>query len=281
MSVDESRLRTLLEEAEDLNSDGMRATRLGLDEIVETGLERRRGDAAEAAADRRAFIRRSMFAAGGVAGFGAAWLGRASLVAQAADSDVVMLQTSAAIENLAIAVYKQAAGLPPATSGAAIPAVKDFVVATISHHTQHAQAFNAAVQKLGGQPQNQPDNPVLTGVVAPAVAKIKGPADVVALALTLEDAAAQTYVKFAGVASDVQTGVATWASIAPVEAQHVAILMAVQALLGSPQDITIPLPLAALPAAAGSAGLGSPKMPQISFYPSTDARPPDEGRVGG
>jgi hypothetical protein len=50
-----------------------------------------------------------------------------------------------------------------------------------------------------------------------------------------------------------------------VEAQHVAILLAVQALLkaGDAADITLPPPVAKLPAAAGSVGFPN------AFYPQT------------
>jgi hypothetical protein len=50
-----------------------------------------------------------------------------------------------------------------------------------------------------------------------------------------------------------------------VEAQHVAIVLAVQALLkaGDAADITLPPPVAKLPAAAGSVGFPN------AFYPQT------------
>jgi hypothetical protein len=65
------------------------------------------------------------------------------------------------------------------------------------------------------------------------------------------------------------------ASIMGVEAQHVAILRAVQALLaaGAPQLVALPPNAAALPAAAGSVGFPD------AFYPTTDARPAMEGAV--
>jgi hypothetical protein len=145
---------------------------------------------------------------------------------------------------------------------------------TIAQHTDHGRAFNAAVTQLGGKPQTQIDKPVFDGVVTPALAKIKGPADVVALAITLEDAAAQSYIAFAGMADDANA-VKTWASIAPVEAQHVAVLLAVQALVaaGAPQLITLPPDLTKLPAAAGSVGFPN------GFYKTDQARPAGEGAV--
>ena len=61
-----------------------------------------------------------------------------------------------------------------------------------------------------------------------------------------------------------------------VEAQHVSVLLAVQALLaaGAPQLITLsPTDVAGLPAAAGSVG-----FPQ-AFFPTDMARPATEGAL--
>jgi hypothetical protein len=66
-----------------------------------------------------------------------------------------------------------------------------------------------------------------------------------------------------------------FASVAGVESQHRAILLAVQALLkGNAADlIALPPNAAKLPAAAGSVG-----FPQ-SFYPTTMAAPITEGAL--
>jgi hypothetical protein len=65
------------------------------------------------------------------------------------------------------------------------------------------------------------------------------------------------------------------ASIMGVEAQHVAVLRAVQALVaaGHPEYITLPPPAAKLPAAAGSVGFPD------AFYKTDMARPATEGAV--
>jgi hypothetical protein len=103
---------------------------------------------------------------------------------------------------------------------------------------------------------------------------IKGPADVVKLAITLEDVAAQTYTKYVSQANDAKLR-QLFASVAPVEAQHRATLLAVQALLagGAPELIAIPTDVAKLPAAAGSIGFPD------SFYPTKNASPNTEGAV--
>src|ERR1700756_3419690 len=152
----------LMEESQDLHSTAMRLTREATGRVVEIGRERRaRRDADMLDPDRRTFLRRSLLAAGVVGGgaLGASMFSRIS-VAAAGSADVSMLQTAAAIENLAVAVYTTATTLPPTVSGAAIPTVKAFVTMTIKQHTDHAAAFNAAAMQLGGKAQTNNDQTV-------------------------------------------------------------------------------------------------------------------------
>jgi rubrerythrin len=190
--------------------------------------------------------------------------------------DVQAGQTAASIENLAIAVYMKAAGLSFMKNIAAPagPTVTVFVTQTIQQHTAHAAAFNAAVVKLGGKAQTGLDMPVYNGVVVPALPTLKNPLDVVNFAAKLENVAAETYAAETAAVSDKNLR-NTFASIMGVEAQHVAVLLAVSALLagGAPQLITIPPPAAMLPGAAGSVGFPN------SFYGLDQARPATEGAV--
>ncbi|MFE2875123.1 ferritin-like domain-containing protein [Streptomyces roseus] len=185
--------------------------------------------------------------------------------------DVMALQTAASLENLAVDVYRQAAGLPFIKNGN--KTVAAFISTTISQHSAHARAFNAAATKAGGRAQHAP-NAKYAAIVKKALPGIKGPADVVALALTLEDVAAQTYTKYTGEVRDVRLR-SLFVSIAPVEAQHRAVLLAVQALLGAgkPRLIAVPTDAGALPEAAGSVG-----FPE-GFYPVKNASPITEGAV--
>jgi hypothetical protein len=267
VTLDDTTMAALTEQSQDLHSGAMRRTHDALDGLVDAGME------------RRGFLRRSLVAAGAVGGgaLAASLLQRVFVTASAASSaDVMMVQTAAAIENLAIAVYNRALTLPKSVSGASIPAVAAFVTMTIKQHTDHATAFNAAAKKLGGAAQTRIDQTVYDAVVTPALAKARGPADVVALAQSLEDTAAQTYVKFGGDVDD-KDALNVFAIVAPVEAQHSAVLLAVRALLagGTPELITLTprVDAAKLPAAAGSAG-----FPR-SFYPTSAARPANEGAV--
>ena len=276
MSLDQKGMAELLEASDDLHSDAMRATKPALDEVVELHHQNAAGRA-EVPADRRRFLTRSLFAAGTLGvGAGAYWLSKSTLTVFADQTmDVQILQTSAALENLAIAVYGQAAKLPAAVSGASNPVIAAFVQKTVAQHMDHVASFNGALLAMNAKQQTAIDQKVMDAVVTPALAKVTGPIDVVTLALTLEDAAAQTYVKFGGEVDVKGKAFGPLSTIAPVEAQHAAVLLAVQALLaaGAPQLIQIPAPVAQLPAAAGD--IGFPK----SFYPTDAARPEAEGAV--
>ena len=277
MAIDDRALGELIEQSQDLQADARSTTAAALDQMVEDGHERRsRRDYPDEDRSRRQVLRAGGFGVAGAlaaAGFGTGLLAAtaAPAFAQSSDSDIQILQTAASIENLAVATYDAALGLPFAGSLPAV--VQTFVTTTRAQHAEHAQAFNAAVERLGGEPQTATD-PVLQEVVNGAVPGLTGPGPVVDLALRLENGAAQTYVKNVGQLTDKDARNVT-ASIMGVEAQHVSILLAVQALLegGAPQLITLPPDLAALPEAAGSVGFPD------AFYPTQDARPKSEGAV--
>ncbi|MDQ6782049.1 MAG: ferritin-like domain-containing protein [Actinomycetota bacterium] len=264
----------------------MRTANSAIDDLVEINRER---EAHPVEAEPSAVVRdhagaRSVARGGGalaaMGAAGAAFIGLWASAASAQDSvNVQALQTSASLENLAVATYGKALTLPYIASGNAV--VKKFAQTTMEQHAQHAMAFNAAAQKLGGKPQNNP-NPHFAPVVAAMVPKLAaadattGPPMVVALALSLEQAASSTYAKNCQLMSDLPSRT-VMSSILGIDCQHLAVLLAVQALLkgGAPQLIAIPTNAAALPAAAGSVG-----FPDTFF--STDpafARPPQEGAV--
>jgi len=275
-------LNELIEQSSDLQSDTMAQAHQGLAETVELGQElRSRGEldpyeAEAVAAERRSMLRTGLFGAGALAaaGFGAALFSLESTPAFASTpTDVQILQSNASIEVLAVNTYKTALTLPYIGGSSANGVIKAFAETTMAQHMQHLSAFNAAVKSLGGTPQNSAD-PALVPVVKAAVAKITGPEGVVALALELEQAAAETYVKATGVITSSSARTLT-ASVMGVEAQHASILLAVQALLkgNAPQLIALPPNAAALPAAAGSIGFPD------AFFPTVNARPLMEGAV--
>jgi len=274
MTIDDTRLRDLLEQSHDLHTDAMTTTRVELDEFVELAHEDPWQDVD--APTRQATLLRGLPKTGV---FAAAGLGTAmaALLASPAFADktmdVQMLQTAASIENLAVATYDTALTLDFIGGASANAVVKAFVEKTKEQHTQHAEAFNAAAMRLGGKAQNSPD-PVLLGVVENAKPTLTGPAQVVDLAIELEDGAAQTYVANTGTYTN-KNARSVSASIMGVEAQHVAILNAVKALIagGAADLIALPPDATKLPAAAGSVGFPD------AFYPTTDARPATEGAV--
>jgi hypothetical protein len=268
--IDESRLRELSEESSDLHSDAMKTARRDLDGYVEAAreahLERGRPT------PRRVISPRGLAAAGVV---GAGLVAVSALPAFAADknTDIMALQTAAGIENLAVSTYKTALTLDFIGGASANGVVKAFAMKTMAQHAEHAMAFNAAATKLGGKAQSGTD-PKYTPIVTKAVPTLKSAGDVVGLAITLEDVAAQTYVKDTGLVStsDLRQ---LFLSVAGVESQHKAILLAVQALVkaNAADLIALPPDAAKLPAAAGSVGFPD------AFYPTSMAAPVSEGAV--
>ncbi|HEX3705657.1 MAG TPA: ferritin-like domain-containing protein [Mycobacteriales bacterium] len=261
-SLDGSALAGLMEESQDLHTDAMRDGRLQLDDYV-------------AAAKESSFEHSRGIGAGAVvAGIaGAAVLGSALPAFAAGNTDVQVLQTAASIENLAVATYGVALGLPFIGGKSANGVVTAFCKMTMKQHEDHAKGFNAAVKGLGGKEQHNPD-PKYLAYVNSQKPKLTNAGAVVGLAIALEDVAAQTYTKNV---SQVSTGDLRqlFAGVAGVEAQHKAILLAVQALIagGAPQLIALPPKINKLPKAAGSIGFPD------AFYPTKSASPASEGAV--
>jgi hypothetical protein len=267
--LDERQFRELLVESDDLQSDAMRTARAELNCYVDAAREARyqsRHDLRPGAG----LLGAGLLGAGAI---GAAALAFASPSYAASAQDVMALQTAAGLENLAVATYHAALTLPFIGGSSANGVVKAFATKTMQQHTEHGQAFNAAVSKLGGKQQTGTD-PKYTPVVNNAVPTLKTAADVVALAITLEDIAAETYTNDVGLVStsDLRQ---LFASVAGVESQHKAVLLAVQALLkgGAADLIALPPDLTKLPAAAGSVGFPD------AFFPTKNAAPVAEGAV--
>jgi Ferritin-like domain len=265
-SVDDGQLRELSVASEDLHSDAMRRGRAAVGAYVEQAEYARR-------AGRPISVGRWGRGGAVAAGLAGAGVLAAAVRSSAATNDVAILQTAASIENLAVSTYTTALRLPFVGGADANPVVKAFATKTLAQHTDHATAFNAAVVRLGGKAQNAPD-PKYAKIVQAALPTIKGPGDAVSLAITLENVAAQTYTKNVS-----QVGSSPlrqlFGSVAAVEAQHRAVLLAVAALLGSGNADLVALPpdVAKLPRAAGGAGFPD------AFYPTSMAAPMTEGAL--
>jgi len=269
MAPDERGTHVLLEQSRDLHADAMVTTRDALDEIVELGLES--PDTDRPTPMLHGVSRGGMLAAAGL-GTALAALWATPAFAQSS-RDVQILQTAASLENLAVATYDTALTLDFIGGPAAIPTVKTFVEMTRDQHADHAKAFNAAAKRLDGKPQRDPD-PVLLKVVEMAKPGLTGPAAVVDLAIDLENTAAATYVANTSELKNKKAR-AVVASVMGVEAQHLAILYAVKALVagGATDLIALPPDAAALPAAAGSVGFPD------AFFMTDAARDAKEGAV--
>lgn len=284
MSIDDRKLAELIVESEDLQADAMRHAASVLPDLRDVHAERPADDADPEAVKQLATSRRGLLTrfgldganvatkgvlAGGLGAAVVALLGAPASADQALD--VQILQTASSLEILAVATYKAALGLPFIAGGNAT--VKTFAMTTMDQHDQHRQAFQAQTTALGGKVQDQP-NPKYAPVVESTKPNLKGPADVVKLAATLEQVATETYLSDLAMFSDTKSK-EVMASVMGVESQHLATLRAVGALLagGAVDLIKIPTDPAKLPAAAGSVAFPD------AFESTTMASPPEEGAV--
>jgi Ferritin-like domain len=137
--------------------------------------------------------------------------------------DLAVAATAASLENLAVYAYNAAIAAATAGKlGSVPPAVATFATTALSHHTQHAAAWNAVLAQ-NGKKKVTVTNPSLTPTVQAAFAKVTDISGVAQLALMLETAAAATYqAETSKLKSSSAIGLS--ASIEPVEMQHIAIL---------------------------------------------------------
>jgi hypothetical protein len=230
IAISERELSALTLELDDMHQDSMSEVRASM-----ASLSERVASVAKTAANRRTFLLGGAAIVGGAAlaacgssssGGSAPSSGGSSASAGGSSKytgDLKVVALAAALENLAVAGYGlvlKKAGM--GAYGKVPPAIADFVVTAQKQHSDHASAWNgvlasANLPKITGTP--------LT-IAAPSVKALQGaktiPA-VAAIALSLENAAAETYLFAAANVTDAG-GIATAASIGPVEAMHAAIL---------------------------------------------------------
>lgn len=152
--------------------------------------------------------------------------------------DLAVVALAASLENLAVSVY--GAGISAATAGklgAVPPAVVTFAQTAKAHHTEHASAWNAVLSGAGKSPITGVDKTVKDAVTDPALSKVKDVGGLATLALTLENAAAATYLEAISVVA-APAGIKTAATIEPVELQHAAILSFVLGKYPVPDSFT-------------------------------------------
>ena len=279
MALDERRFDELIVESQDLQSEAMSTAREVVPDMRDLANDRRHDEVDPDQQAQFGLGRRRLLRNFGLAGLTAGVFGPliSSIVAgpaaaQAGGSiDVQILQTASSLERLAINTYGVALALPFIKSGNQV--IVKFAQTTMMQHDQHRQAFQAQTTALGGKVQDTP-NAKNSQVVAQALPTLKAPADVVKLAMTLEQVARDTYLSDMSMFTDKKSRT-LMATVMGVETQHLATLRAVAALLAGNGAalIAIPVDPAKLPAAAGSAG-----FPEAIPTPSK-ASPPAEGAV--
>jgi hypothetical protein len=137
--------------------------------------------------------------------------------------DLKVVALAAALENLAVAAYKDVLTRAGAGKlGTVPPAIATFATVVMKQHSEHAAAWNAVLTKS--------NLPAITGtpltIASAEVAKLDAATTVPAVAMValgLENAAADTYTFAAANVSD-PGGIMTAATIQPVETMHAAIL---------------------------------------------------------
>jgi hypothetical protein len=137
--------------------------------------------------------------------------------------DLAVVALAAALENLAVATY--GAGISAATAGklgAVPPAVVTFATTAQKQHMDHAAAWNGVLTGAGKEAVNGVDLTVKKDVDQ-QFAQVKDVGGLAKLALSLEEAAAATYLAAIDVVKS-PAGIQTAATIEPVELQHAAIL---------------------------------------------------------
>lgn len=159
-----------------------------------------------------------------------------------------MLQTAAALENLAVKLYAIAAGLPATASGQ--QGLRALITQNQAHHTAHADAFNGASVAAGGTAQHAAD-PRYTDLTQ-RVAAIKDPVSLATLLEEVEDLMAQTFARFAPLAGSTAAR-SLLIGTASVEAQHSSELLIVRALPDGSGVGTAGIPRAVYPTAEASA----------------------------
>jgi hypothetical protein len=190
-----------------------------------------------------------------------------------APADVPILQTASSLVELTADTYASLQALSFGGGPTALAPVRDLLASGVEALGRARTDLAAATRAAGGRVQTAPD-PKYAPVVEQALPTVRGPGDVVGLALTLEDVLAQTLVRDV-VDLSVPEVRRTVAGHAAASARRKALLLTLQTLLstGRAELAAVPPDLLALPPAAGTVG-----FPDVLF-PTEKASPADEGAV--
>lgn len=228
IAISETELERFTHELDEMHHDSRTAFDMRLHELataIRDQVEHAR--ALEVRATRRNFLRGGVITAGALGGGAllAACGGGAtgSTTTPTASGDLRVAQLAASLEVLAVNTYNTAlTAAGKGSFGVVPPAFATFATTAKLQHQDHQNGWNSALQKAGLPAQTAPD-PKYSQVVNNALPGLKTIADVANLALTLETVAVETYTMGAS-AVTAKANRAVALSIAPVEAQHVAIL---------------------------------------------------------
>ncbi len=139
-----------------------------------------------------------------------------------AEDDLVLLATAQSIEILAVDVYQKALD-----SGLLVtPAIAETARLFQRQHTEHGVALGDSLVQLDAEEVRAPNEYVNINVIEPALETLTDEMSVVTLALAVENLAASTYVKVAGILTTPELREAIM-SIGGVEARHMAVLRGV------------------------------------------------------
>ena len=114
-----------------------------------------------------------------------------------------------------------------------------FATTVKGQHTQHAAAWNAALE-VKGKAAVTVTNPTLTPTVQADFAKVTDVTGLAQLAMTLETIAAQTYQAETGKAEEQRRSSDFRRRFQPVEMQHIAILYYVLGMYPGPRHLQGP-----------------------------------------
>ncbi len=143
---------------------------------------------------------------------------------QATSADLGVAELAASLEVLAVQTYEAALAAAQANKlGPVPPAVATFVQTALGHHREHRDFWNG-VLRGAGKPEVTAPNARLKPTVDAEFAKVTNVAGAASLALTLEDIAAQTYLK-AIPSLRGKDAIRKAAEIQVVDQQHQAILL--------------------------------------------------------
>jgi Ferritin-like domain len=235
MDLSEREMLAMTRDLDQMHQDLFPRFRVAVAEMTEGWREfaEREQEISRLRATRRNFLRGGLVTAGALGG-GAVLVacggsnstssaGTSSSSATSQSVDLTVARLAASLEVLAVGTYQtvlDAAG--KGSLGTVPPAIATFVTTAKMQHSDHANAWNSALTGAGQQAQTAPD-PHYKKVVDQALPSVKTVADAAKLALTLETVAVETYTAGSALVTDKKNRLVAL-TIAPVEAQHIAIL---------------------------------------------------------